>query len=92
MADMPWRKEGLRLTEDGDREEIAWYQADAARAGIPLAMYLMKGMAESFLEKHENAYRIIRIYDRALQEELLCYMDAMEQQSKQYRRNLGYRE
>ena len=57
-----------------------------------MALYLLEELAEKFLEEHENAYRVIQIYDKALQEELLYYMSAMEYQAKRYRRNLGYKD
>nr|WP_304955999.1 hypothetical protein [uncultured Acetatifactor sp.] len=42
------------------------------------------------MEERENAYRVIQIYDKALQEELLYYMGAMEYQPKRYRRNFRF--
>ena len=55
-------------------EEIGRYQQKADEAGLPLARYLMDDMAEKFLDEHEDAYRVIQIYDEALQKELLYYM------------------
>ena len=74
------------------REYTDLYQEKAAEAGMPFSLYLREEMAEKFLEENENAYRVIQIYDKALQEELLYYMDIMEYQSKRYRRNLGYKD
>ena len=85
-------KAGLMRLTVLERGGIGWYQVKAAEAGMPFAWYLMEEMAERFLDEHENAYRVIQIYDKALQKELLNYMDAMEYQSNRYRRNLGYRE
>ena len=59
---------------------------------MPFSLYLIEELAERFLEEQENAYRVIQIYDKALQEELLYYMGAMEYQAKRYRRNLGYKD
>lgn len=74
------------------REYIDWYQEKAAQEGMPFSLYLIEEMAETFLADHDNAYRVIQIYDKALQEELVHYMSAMEYQAKRYRRNLGYQD
>ena len=74
------------------REYTDWYQEKAAEAEMPLSLYLIEEMAERFLEEQENAYRVIQIYDKSIQEELLYYMGAMEYQAKRYRRNLGYKD
>lgn len=72
------------------RDEISGYQEEAYKARMPLALYLLEEIAEKFLEEHESAYRVIQIYDKALQEELLYSMGVMEYQAKRYRRNSGY--
>ena len=74
------------------REYTDWHREKAAEAGMPFSLYLIEELAERFLEEQENAYRVIQIYDKALQEELLYYMGAMEYQAKRYRRNLGYKD
>ena len=74
------------------KEGISQYQAEAYKTKMPLTLYLLEEIAEKFLEEHENAYRVIQIYDKELQEELLYYMDAMEYQAKRYRRNSGYKD
>ncbi|HBA49717.1 MAG TPA: hypothetical protein DCZ91_18360 [Lachnospiraceae bacterium] len=74
------------------REYTDWYQEKAAETGMPFSLYLIEELAEKFLEKYESAYRVIQIYDQTLQRELLYYMDAMEQQARRYRRNLGYKD
>ena len=74
------------------REYIDLYLERAAEAGMPFAWYLMDELAERFLEENESAYRVIQIYDKELQKELLNYMGAMEYQAKRYRRNLGYQD
>lgn len=74
------------------REYTDGYQEKAAEAGMPFSLYLIEEMAEKFLEEHENVYRVIQIYDKALQEELRYYMGAMEYQARRYRRNSGYKD
>ena len=59
---------------------------------LNLARWLIEEMSEQFMEEHEDAYRVIQIYDKALQEELLHYMGAIKYQARRYSRNSGYGE
>lgn len=76
-----------------DRQLIYRYQEQAAEAEmLNLARWLIEEMSEQFMEEHEDAYRVIQIYDKALQEELLHYMGAIKYQARRYSRNSGYGE
>ena len=55
---------------------------------MSLAPYLMQDMADEFLVRHEDAYRVIQVYDEELKRELIEYMEALDYQ--RYRRNAGY--
>ncbi len=85
-------KAGVTYLAMQKRECIDLYMESAAKAGMPVALYLMNELAERFLDENESAYRVIQIYDKELKEELLYYMGAMEYQAKRYRRNLGYQD
>lgn len=69
-------------------EETVRYRNIAEEAGMSLAPYLMQDMADEFLVRHEDAYRVIQVYDEELKRELIEYMEALDYQ--RYRRNAGY--
>lgn len=64
------------------------YRRMADEAGLSLASYLMGILVDDFLDKYENAYRVIQVYDEQIKQELTAYMDALDYQ--RYRRQAGY--
>lgn len=61
---------------------------EAFEAKMPVAQYLMESMEDN-LDKYEDIHIVVQVYDADIRDELLYYMDFMEEQAVRYHRNLG---